>query len=333
MQKSLGILCGYLQGLEEKYKWEIILVNDGSRDATGRLAEEFAATHPQVKVLHHPTNFGMGQALISGFRHSRADYVITLDLDLSFAPEHIARLLEQIRQTRAKIVIASPFLPGGGLANVPFKRRLMTIIANRLLARASRLGLSSITGVGRAYDGRFIRALDLRSAGMDINPEIVYKAKLLNARMSEIPATLDWQFQLSEGPARKSNMRIQRHVISVLLSSFFFRPVHFFMLPGVLLLLFAFYVNAWSVIHWWNEFQKLGQYTWVLDRASAAVEAAFRAHPHTFVVGGIAVVLSVQLLSLGVLSLQNKKYFEELFHLGTTLLQNQNEREDPRKES
>ena len=182
VQKSLRILCDYMKTLETAYRWEIVLVNDGSKDDTGRLAQEFARQNENVTVLTHPTNFGMGQALISAFRRTRSDYVVTLDLDLSFSPDHIEKMLARIRESRAKIVIASPFLPGGGISNVPFRRKVMTRVANYLLARASHLEVSSVTGVGRAYDGRFIRALTLKATGMDINAEILYKALLLRAR-------------------------------------------------------------------------------------------------------------------------------------------------------
>ena len=121
------------------------------------------------------------------------------------------------------------------------------------------------------------------------------------------------------GAARKSKMRVMRHIFSVLLSGFLFRPAHFFLLPGLALMVFALYVNAWMFIHWWGAFVKLTEYTWFLDRASVAVGVAFRAFPHTFVVGGISMLAALQLICFGVLSLQQKKYFEELFHLGTTI--------------
>jgi glycosyltransferase involved in cell wall biosynthesis len=319
VESSLQKLCTYMAGLESEYRWEIVLVNDGSSDATGPLAQQFARNHPQVTVLHHPTNFGMGQALISGFKFCRSDYVITLDLDLSFSPDHIPAMLKAIRETRARIVVASPFAKGGRISHVPWSRKLMSVWANRFLARAANAGFSSLTGVGRAYDGKFLRSLNLRSTGMDINPEILFKAIMLRARIVEIPAHLDWQEQLAVGPARKSKMRVMRHIFSVLLSGFLFRPAHFFLLPGLALMVFALYVNVWMFIHWWDAFVKLTDYTWFLDRASVAVGTAFRAFPHTFVVGGISLLASLQLICFGVLSLQQKKYFEELFHLGTTI--------------
>jgi len=321
LEKSLTVLCTYLKSLEDEYRWEILLVNDGSKDDTGAIAEAFAHTHEHVTVIHHPTNFGMGQAVITGFKRCHADYVITLDLDLSYSPDHIRALLTRIRETRAKIVVASPYMKGGKISNVPWLRKVLSVWANRFLSRSADGALSSLTGIARAYDGRFLRSLNLKSFGMSINTEIIYKAMVLRARIDEIPGHLDWQFQNVEGGGRQSSMRIIRQFAAVLLSGFLFRPFLLFVMPGIALLLFAAYVNIWVFIHFWGQFQKLSQYTWFLDRASYAVAASFKEFPHTFVVGGLATILGIQLLSLGILALQNKKYFEEVFHLGSGIFQ------------
>ncbi len=324
---SLSTLCQYMKSLEGEYRWEIVLVDDGSDDDTGILADAFARTHENISVIHHPSNLGMGQALISGFRHCHSDYVITLDLDLSYSPDHIRALLSRIRATRAKIVIASPYMKGGEISNVPWHRKILSVWANRFLAATAKGSLSTLTGIVRAYDGRFLRSLDLKSLGMGVNPEIIYKAMVLRARIDEIPAHLDWKLQAVGGAQRRSSMRILRHVISTLLSGFLFRPFLFFILPGLALLAFAAYVNAWIFLHFWEQYQRLAQYTWFLDRASFAVAAAYREYPHTFIVGGLSTMMGIQLLSLGILALQSKRYFEEIFHLGTYLYQSVREQE------
>jgi len=101
-----------METLENRFRWELIFVNDGSTDGTGDLAESFAASRSNVLVLHHFTNFRLGQALRYAFSNCRGDYVVTLDVDLSYSPEHVERLLEKIVATRAKIVIASPYMSG-----------------------------------------------------------------------------------------------------------------------------------------------------------------------------------------------------------------------------
>jgi glycosyltransferase involved in cell wall biosynthesis len=319
LETNLHSLCQYMESLEDEYRWEIILVNDGSTDNTGARAEIFARGRDNVRVLHHGQNFGLGQAFQLAFDRCRGDYIVTLDIDLSYSPDHIKKLLTKIRETKAKIVVASPYMAGGKTSDVPWLRRMLSIWANRFLSITAKGSLSTLTGMVRAYDARFLRALNLKSTGMEINPEIIYKAMLLNAQVEEIPAHLDWHFQKAEGVQRRSSMRVLRHTFAVLLSGFLFRPVMFFIIPGLALLLFAFYVNTWMFIHFLDQYQNLPQHTWFFGRASAAVAAAYQQSPHTFIVGGLALMLAIQLMSLGILALQSKSYFEEIFHLSTTI--------------
>ena len=84
-----------LPGLAETF--EIIVVDDGSRDATGAIADELAAQHPGVvQALHHPTNLGYGAALLSGFRAARHDLVAFTDGDRQFRVADLARLTERL---------------------------------------------------------------------------------------------------------------------------------------------------------------------------------------------------------------------------------------------
>jgi glycosyltransferase involved in cell wall biosynthesis len=319
LERNLTGLCQYMKSLEDEYRWEVILINDGSTDETGELAEAFANTRGNVHVFHHTTNFGVGQAFKLGFEHCQGDYIVTLDLDLSYSPDHIRKLLAKIRETRAKIVVASPYMKDGTVSNVPWLRRILSVCANRFLARTARGNLSTLTSMVRAYDGKFLRSLNLRSLGMEINPEVIYKARLLNARIDEIPAHLDWGLQKAEGMKRRSSMKVLRHTMAILLSGFLFRPVMFFIIPGLGLLLFALYVNTWTVIHFFEEYQNVAQYAWFFSRASVAVGAAYAQYPHTFIVGLLSLMLGIQLLSLGILALQSKSYFEEIFHLGASI--------------
>jgi hypothetical protein len=111
-------------------------------------------------------------------------------------------------------------------------------------------------------------------------------------------------------------MKVYRHTLSMLLSGFLFRPMMFFIIPGLSLLLLAAYVNLRMAIHFIAHYQSLSEYA-LMDRASAASVAAYQQFPHTFMIGGLT--LAVQLISLGFLALQSKSYFEELFHLGTNI--------------
>jgi len=335
LQPNLERIVKYMRSLEDAYRWEMIFVNDGSADDTGAIAEAFAKKYNNVRVFHHVTNFGLGQAFKFAFRHCRGDYIVTMDVDLSYSPDHIGQLLSKICETRAKIVLASPYMDGGSMANVPWLRRVMSVWANRFLSFFAHGHLSTLTCMVRAYDGEFVRSMNLRATGMEVMPEMIYKAMILRGRIAQIPAHLDWGLQQAGGVKRRSSMKVARHIMATLLAGFIFRPFMFFILPGLVLGIFAIYVNAWMVIHFFEAYFDPALSVRYGDRIASAVGSAYAEFPYTFIIGLLALMLAIQLVSLGIQALQSKNYFEELFHLGSALLKSQGQSKDdnvpPRK--
>ena len=327
VENNLKIICDYMETLQDRYDWELVFVNDGSTDRTGELADQFARTRNNVLVLHHPYNFRLGQALRYAFSRCRGDYVVVLDLDLSYSTDHIERLLNKINQTRAKIVIASPYMEGGRVSNVPWLRKVLSKWANRYLCLSAAKDpfsdkLTTITGMVRAYDRRFLNRLHLKAMGMEINAEIINKAKILRARIVEVPAHLNWLSDPSakkKKGSRKSSMRLVGTMLQSLVSGFMFRPFLFFILPGMLLSLVSLYPITSAFIHSVKHYHMLAAESSALDfKFSEAIGAAFKQSPHAFVVGGFALIIGMQLFSLGLMALQNKRYFDELFSISSS---------------
>jgi glycosyltransferase involved in cell wall biosynthesis len=300
---TLRKLHAYMQGLTEQYAWEIVVVDDGSTDETLEIANAFADTHNDVRVLRHRMNFSLGQALRTAFNNCTTDYLVVIDCDLTYGPEHVERLLEAIVTTHARIVIASPYMPGGRSTGVPWLRNVASRVANRILSLAASGRIHTLTGMVRAYDRRFVSALNLKAMGGEVNTEIIYKAQLLRARIEEIPAHLDWTAM--EGLPRRSTMRLANSTIRSLLSAFIFRPFMFFIIPGLVFLVTGIVGLLWTV----------GQ--------GGSGEPLREWHIASEALLGIAALM----LFLGILTLQAKRYFEELFHLGTSILR---EIRDPR---
>jgi glycosyltransferase involved in cell wall biosynthesis len=315
------VLLDYLKTLSRQFRFELIIVNDGSGDRTGAVAAGLAAEFDAIRVLEHPRNFGLGQALKTGFAQCRGAYVVVLDIDLSYGPEHVGLLLDRITKSSARMVLASPYMRGGRVVQVPWLRLAFSRAANWFLARVSGVRISTMTCMVRVIDGRFLRSLHLRSTGMDVMPEMIHKAKLLRATIEEVPAELNWERQNKVGARRRSSLRIIRQIAGTTVSGFVLRPFTFLLAPGLVLLAFAAYVNTWMVIHF------LDAYSRAAGNASAAIAAAYAEFPHTFIVGLLALTLAIQLIGMALLSLQNKKYFDELFHLGSTLLRERREAE------
>jgi hypothetical protein len=283
------------------------------------LAEQCAADDPRIRVIHHPRNRGLGGALRTGFAQSRGDYVVVLDVDLSYQAEYVVRLVDELISSRAEMVMMSPYMRGGRVIEVPWLRLVLSRAANRFLSRVSGSNLSTLTCMVRGYQGAFVRSLHLRSQGMDIMPENIYKAQILRAAVVEIPADLDWRRQNLAGGKRQSSMRIARHFMGTLVSGFMLRPFTFLLVPGLALLAFATYVGTWMGIHVVEAYRQLvtaGE----LATPSGALAIAYREFPHTFTIGLLSLMLGIQVTGLAMLSVQNKKYFDELFHLNSTQL-------------
>jgi hypothetical protein len=168
----------------------------------------------------------------------------------------------------------------------------------------------------RAYDGPFIRSLDLKAMGPEINTEILYKAQIMRARVVEIPAHLDWSDQTERIKTRKVSLRVSNTSKLLVFASFLFRPLVFFVIPGlVLLLISAWTLGAVAIAVGREFFEASGS---IDSRLYDAFANTWAERPQSFVVGGFSFVVAVQLISLGLLATQTKRYFEELYHLGTS---------------
>ena len=317
LKANVGAIRQYLTEQEHRFEWEILIIDDGSSDESGVIAERLARDDAKIRNLAHPRNFGLGQAFQYAFRQASGDYIVTLDVDLSYDVDTIGRLMDALLATKSKIVLASPFMKGGRIVRVPWLRAMLSRLANAFLSRVAYGDLLTYTSMVRAYDARFIKSMNLRSQGMDIMPETVHKAQILGGVVTEIPATLDWSLQRKVGEERQSSMKILSHILGTALSGFMLRPVLFFFLPGVVLGLLALYSGCWMLIHVFESYQALQASVAGSGTLSGAVANAFMAYPHSFVISLMLTIISVQLVGLGFLSLQSKRYYEELFALGS----------------
>jgi glycosyltransferase involved in cell wall biosynthesis len=266
------------------YDWEILVVDDGSTDDTVEQVRSVSSVPGQsLRLVVHQLNAGLGGALRTGFGAARGDVVVVLDSDLSYKPETLVELVHAWEQSRAHVVIASPYMPGGSTVGVPSTLERRSRIANRLLSMTALDDIHTLTGMVRAYDGAFLRALSLKAVDVDINVEILYKTQLLRGTIVEIPAVLDWSGL--EGRAGRSNVMSRRsrwNTAKSLVMSYLFRPFWFPLAPAFLAAAVAAVLVGWGKLGW----------------QGLAV---------------VSVVLTSQLVTAALSMLQSKRYFEELF--------------------
>lgn len=237
-----------LQFLDELKKrqdiWELILIDDGCTDETLRIVTEISESESRVRVITYPNNRGRGYALKQGFKAARGKYVVTTESDLSWGPGIIAKLHDALIETEAEVVIASPYLKGGKLENIPFKRAFLSHFGNKLLAFSVPGRLTMLSGMTRGYKSEVIKSLDLESDRKEIHLEIVAKCLSFGYRIVEIPAVLRWELPGDQDYHRTPNFHARKLIFSHLAFSFYQKPMMIFGLAGLLMVLGGLVLGA-----------------------------------------------------------------------------------------
>ena len=212
-------------------KYEIIAVNDGSLDNTLDVLSRLAGQDKKLKVVSYSKNAGRGMALRKGFKESSGEIIVSIDADLSYSPQYILDLVETLtREPELDLVLASPYMPGGGVKNVPVLRLFVSKLGNRILGLVMPNRIYTSTGIFRAYSKKVLDSLELESDGKEIHLEILSKALALGYRVKEIPAIL------TNRKKGKSKFKFRKTALSHLVFSVFEKPMVIFGFIGLLTL-------------------------------------------------------------------------------------------------
>jgi glycosyltransferase involved in cell wall biosynthesis len=210
--------------------YEIIAVNDGSLDNTLEILEKVESQNEKVKVkvVTYSKNLGRGMALRKGFEKSSGEIVVSIDADLSYDPHYILNLVNALEtEEETGLVLASPYMPGGGVQDVPTFRLWISRFGNKILRFAMPNRIYTSTGIFRAYRKQVLDSLELESDGKEIHLEILSKAIALGYRVREIPAILTGR---QKG---RSKFRFRKTAISHLVFSVFEKPMIIFGFLGI----------------------------------------------------------------------------------------------------
>ncbi|OGY51727.1 MAG: dolichyl-phosphate beta-D-mannosyltransferase [Candidatus Buchananbacteria bacterium RIFCSPHIGHO2_02_FULL_56_16] len=169
----------------------VLIVDDRSPDGTGEAAEQLRTTYPNLTVIHRPQKAGLGTAYVAGFKAALAcgaEFIFEMDADFSHDPAYIPQLLEAANH--ADLVIGSRYVPGGGVSNWNWPRRLISRFGNGYARIVLGLPYRDLTGGFKCYRRAVLEKIDLdrlSSVGYNFQIETTYKAHRLGVRVIEVP--------------------------------------------------------------------------------------------------------------------------------------------------
>ncbi len=169
----------------------ILVVDDGSPDGTGRIADRLAGRHSHVSVLHRASKEGLGPAYVAGFRRALADgagLVAGMDCDFSHDPRDLPRLIAAA--DGADLVLGSRYVRGGGVENWSAVRRAISIGGSAYARTVLGIGIRDLTGGFKCFRRQVLESIDLDSIaarGYSFQIETTYRAVEAGFRVVEVP--------------------------------------------------------------------------------------------------------------------------------------------------
>ena len=192
-RENLESMVEALGGVLDTATHRVLVIDDGSPDGTGEIADRLAAELSWVSVLHRETKEGIGPAYVAGFRRALADgaeLVLEMDCDFSHDPGDVPRLIAAAHD--ADLVLGSRYAPGGGTANWGLLRRVVSrggcLYAQVLLG----LHVRDLTGGFKCFRRATLEAIDLGALsahGYAFQIETTYRVKRAGLRVTEVPIT------------------------------------------------------------------------------------------------------------------------------------------------
>jgi glycosyltransferase involved in cell wall biosynthesis len=177
------VVAGYVREMPKLADdFEVIVVDDGSRDRTGQIADRMAAADPHVRVVHHEVNRGYGGAVISGIRAARMPYVLLSDGDGQFDPAEVSRL--------------AAFMPEYDVV-VGFRARRADHLVRKLNGAAWTALVRMLLGITigdidcgfKLFKREFLDAIELKAGGAMISTELMARLAGRGARVKEVEVT------------------------------------------------------------------------------------------------------------------------------------------------
>jgi len=172
---------------------DVLVVDDNSPDGTGKIADELAARHPQIHVLHRAGKEGLGRAYLAGFQwalEKNYEFIFEMDCDFSHDPNEIPNFLKAAE--KADLVIGSRYTGGVRVLNWPLKRLLLSRCAGVYVWFITGLPVTDPTGGYKCFRRRALQAINLNvvhSNGYSFQIEMTHRLWRQGFTVAEVPIT------------------------------------------------------------------------------------------------------------------------------------------------
>lgn len=169
----------------------VVVVDDNSPDGTGNHVEQLKSRYSKLQVIHRQGKLGLGTAYVAGFQaalRAGAEYILEMDADLSHDPRYLPEILHQAQSF--DLVLGSRYVPGGGVKNWNFFRRLISRFGNLYAQIILSVPIKDLTGGFKCYTRKILETIELESLssiGYNFQIETTYKAYKRGFRIKEIP--------------------------------------------------------------------------------------------------------------------------------------------------
>ncbi len=185
------LITRILQALPEGH---VLIVDDGSPDGTGQLADQMAQADPRhISVLHRTQKQGLGAAYVAGYQHALnafpdVSFFIQMDADLSHDPAYLPKMLDAAQN--ADVIVASRYVQGISIVNWPLDRLIVSKMGTWFARVVTRLPLTDCTGGFKCYRNEVLRSMKLdsiRSNGYCFQIETSFRAWRQGFRLQDFP--------------------------------------------------------------------------------------------------------------------------------------------------
>ena len=215
-------LLPVLERVKERYPVELILVDDGSTDATYTLLRKTFGSLPKTKVVQHERNLNLGAAIRTGIAASQGEWIANLDSDCTYDPALLEPMLLEM-ENGADLVTVSPYHPNGKVIGVPAYRIFLSKSLTAIYRLILRKKIYTFTALARIYRREIINKIASPANDFTSIAEMMLKALKQNYTVAEVPAVLSVR-QFGESKMKTAHV-IQAHLW--LLRRLVFQPASF----------------------------------------------------------------------------------------------------------